>query len=100
MRPRPAWRTEFQVCHAHYILHDARSYACSGHKGGACENHIRVRRDALESAIQPAVLVRDAKDCRLGGLHCPGSANADQGEVAPSCGLPSGSIDAPSMQPV
>jgi site-specific DNA recombinase len=39
------------VCHAHYILHDARSYACSGHKGGACDNHIRVRRDALETAI-------------------------------------------------
>jgi hypothetical protein len=39
------------VCHAHYILHDARSYACSGHKGVACGNHIRVRRDALESAI-------------------------------------------------
>jgi hypothetical protein len=35
----------------HYILHDARSYACSGHKGGACDNHIRVRRDRLESAI-------------------------------------------------
>jgi Recombinase zinc beta ribbon domain len=28
-----------------------RSYACSGHKGGACDNHIRVRRDALEAAI-------------------------------------------------
>jgi site-specific DNA recombinase len=39
------------ICNAHYILHDARSYACSGHKGGACDNHIRVRRDALESAI-------------------------------------------------
>lgn len=38
-------------CNAHYILHDARSYACSGHKGGACDNHIRVRRDRLESAI-------------------------------------------------
>jgi len=39
------------TCNAHYILHDARSYACSGHKGGACDNHIRVRRDALEGAI-------------------------------------------------
>jgi hypothetical protein len=39
------------TCNAHYILHDARSYACSGHKGGACDNHIRVRRDRLESAI-------------------------------------------------
>jgi site-specific DNA recombinase len=39
------------TCDAHYILHDARSYACSGHKGGACDNHIRVRRDRLESAI-------------------------------------------------
>jgi hypothetical protein len=38
-------------CNAHYILHDARSYACSGHKGGACDNHIRVRRDRLEAAI-------------------------------------------------
>jgi hypothetical protein len=38
-------------CNAHYILHDARSYACSGHKGCACDNHIRVRRDRLESAI-------------------------------------------------
>jgi hypothetical protein len=38
-------------CNAHYILHDSRSYACSGHKGGACDNHIRVRRDRLESAI-------------------------------------------------
>jgi hypothetical protein len=34
------------ICNAHYILHDARSYACSGHKGGACDNHIRVRRAA------------------------------------------------------
>jgi hypothetical protein len=39
------------VCDAHYILHDARSYACAGHKGGACVNHIRVRRDTLETAI-------------------------------------------------
>lgn len=39
------------TCNAHYILHDARSYACSRHKGGACDNHIRVRRDRLETAI-------------------------------------------------
>jgi hypothetical protein len=39
------------ICNAHYILHDARSYACAGHRGGACDNHIRVRRDALEAAI-------------------------------------------------
>jgi len=39
------------ICDAHYILHDARSYACSGHRGGACDNQIRVRRDVLEEAI-------------------------------------------------
>jgi hypothetical protein len=40
-----------QTARAFGHLHDARSYACSGHKGGACDNHIRVRRDRLESAI-------------------------------------------------
>jgi len=39
------------VCNAHYTLHDARSYGCAGHRGGACDNPIRVRRDALEAAI-------------------------------------------------
>lgn len=40
------------VCKAHYVIADARSYACSGHwRGGACSNHIRVRRDAIERVI-------------------------------------------------
>src|SRR5882757_2819662 len=40
------------VCKAHYVMADARSYACSGHwNGGACSNHIRVRRDAVERII-------------------------------------------------
>ncbi len=40
------------VCKAHYVIADARSYACSGHwNGGACSNHFRVRRDAIERVI-------------------------------------------------
>ncbi len=40
------------VCKAHYVIADARSYACSGHwRGGACSNDIRVRRDAIERVI-------------------------------------------------
>ncbi|MEP7243591.1 MAG: zinc ribbon domain-containing protein [Gammaproteobacteria bacterium] len=40
------------VCKAHYVIADARSYACSGHwSGGACSNHIRVRRDSIERVI-------------------------------------------------
>jgi hypothetical protein len=40
------------VCKAHYVIADARSYACCGHwRGGACSNHIRVRRDAIERVI-------------------------------------------------
>ncbi len=40
------------VCTAHYVIADARSYACSGHwNGGACSNHIRVRRDAIERSF-------------------------------------------------
>jgi hypothetical protein len=40
------------VCKAHYVIADARSYACSGHwNGRACSNHIRVRRDAIERVI-------------------------------------------------
>jgi len=40
------------VCKAHYVIADARSYACSGHwNGGACSNHVRVRRDAIERVI-------------------------------------------------
>jgi site-specific DNA recombinase len=40
------------VCKAHYVIADARSYACSGHwNSGACSNHIRVRRDAIERVI-------------------------------------------------
>ncbi|MGC8507884.1 MAG: recombinase family protein [Thiomonas sp.] len=40
------------VCKAHYVIADARSYACSGHwNGGACSNRIRVRRDAVERVI-------------------------------------------------
>lgn len=40
------------VCKAHYVIADARSYACSGHwNGGACSNHIRVRRDSIERTI-------------------------------------------------
>ncbi|MHB8812569.1 MAG: recombinase family protein [Steroidobacteraceae bacterium] len=41
-----------KVCKAHYVIADARSYACSGHwRGGACSNDIRVRRDAIERVI-------------------------------------------------
>jgi site-specific DNA recombinase len=41
-----------KVCQAHYVIADARSYACSGHwRGGACSNDIRVRRDAIERVI-------------------------------------------------
>lgn len=41
-----------RVCGAHYVIADARSYACSGHwNGGACSNHIRVRRDAIERVL-------------------------------------------------
>jgi DNA invertase Pin-like site-specific DNA recombinase len=41
-----------KVCKAHYVIADARSYACSGHwSGGACSNEIRVRRDAIERVI-------------------------------------------------
>lgn len=40
------------ACGAHYILADARSYACSGHIGGkACKNTSRVRRDVLEGKL-------------------------------------------------
>ncbi|GFE79257.1 resolvase [Steroidobacter agaridevorans] len=40
------------VCKAHYVIADARSYACSGHwNGRACSNNIRVRRDAIERTI-------------------------------------------------
>jgi hypothetical protein len=40
------------LCKAHYVIADARSYTCSGHwNGGACSNHIRVRRDAIERII-------------------------------------------------
>jgi len=41
-----------KVCKAHYVIADARSYACSGHwNGRACSNHIRVRRDSIERVI-------------------------------------------------
>lgn len=40
------------VCNAHYVIADARSYACSGHwNGRSCSNHIRVRRDSIERTI-------------------------------------------------
>lgn len=40
------------VCKAHYVIADARSYACSGHwNGRACSNNVRVRRDAIERTI-------------------------------------------------
>lgn len=41
-------------CGSHYVIADARSYACSSYMNGgagACSNRIRVRRDALEEAI-------------------------------------------------
>ena len=45
-----------KVCKAHYVIADARSYACSGHwSGGACSNEIRVRRDAIEHVILSGV---------------------------------------------
>ncbi len=40
------------VCKSHYVIADARSYACSAHwNGGACSNHIRVRQDSIERTI-------------------------------------------------
>lgn len=40
------------VCKAHYVIADARSYACSGHwNGRACSNNVRVRRDAIERTV-------------------------------------------------
>ena len=41
-------------CGSHYIIADARSYACSSYLNGgqgACSNGVRVRRDAVEAAI-------------------------------------------------
>jgi len=45
-------------CGSHYVLHDAHTYICSGHRyGRACTNSIRVRRlDAEEKILAP---VRD-----------------------------------------
>lgn len=41
-----------RVCGAHYVIADARSYACSGHwNGGACSNTIRVRRTSIERVL-------------------------------------------------
>lgn len=41
-----------KVCGAHYVIADARSYACSGHNDGeACSNHIRVRRTSIERVL-------------------------------------------------
>jgi site-specific DNA recombinase len=42
------------TCGSHYVIADARSYACSSYLNGglgACANGIRVRRDAVEAAI-------------------------------------------------
>jgi site-specific DNA recombinase len=42
------------VCRSHYVIADARSYACSSFINGgegACGNGIRVRRDTVEKAI-------------------------------------------------
>jgi site-specific DNA recombinase len=40
------------VCGAHYVIADSRSYACSGHLNGrACPNTIRVRRDHTEATL-------------------------------------------------
>lgn len=39
-------------CGSHYILHDRRCYACSGHAfGRACSNSTRIRRSAIEAAV-------------------------------------------------
>jgi site-specific DNA recombinase len=41
-------------CGSHYVLGDARSYACSSYVNGgpgACPNRVRIRRDALQSQI-------------------------------------------------
>lgn len=41
-------------CRSHYVIADARSYACSSYINGgpgACSNGTRVRRDTLEAAI-------------------------------------------------
>lgn len=40
------------ICGRHYIIADARSYACSSHlNGAACTNKMRVRRDTLERKV-------------------------------------------------
>jgi site-specific DNA recombinase len=41
-------------CGSHYILGDARAYACSSYINGgtgACSNGVRIRRDAIQAAI-------------------------------------------------
>lgn len=41
-----------EVCNAHFIMADNRSYACSGHLNGrACSNSVRVRRDHIEAVL-------------------------------------------------
>jgi site-specific DNA recombinase len=41
-----------EACGAHYIMSDARCYACSGYiNGRACSNAVRIRRDILEDKI-------------------------------------------------
>ena len=78
------------VCEAHYILHDARSYACSGHRGGACTNQVRVRRDALEAAIlgplreellapeRVAKMAREMQHALLERMHMAKARSAEQ----------------------
>lgn len=40
------------VCGAHYVITDQRSYSCSSfHNGRACSNHVRVRRDRAEVVL-------------------------------------------------
>jgi DNA invertase Pin-like site-specific DNA recombinase len=39
-------------CGSHYVLHDALSYTCSGHRYGRdCTNAVRVRRETVEAKI-------------------------------------------------
>jgi hypothetical protein len=54
VRPAP-------ICGAHYVIADARSYACSGHwNGGACSNKVRVR--ILLGQIRSELLVPERRE--------------------------------------
>ena len=39
------------VCGSQYTLSNGTGYSCSGYLGGDCHNHLRVRRDRIESGV-------------------------------------------------